>query len=95
MTPLGRTVAVLRYASAVLFGVLIVLIAYCLYAFPYAPYRRVGDVYVDKLGQVHTRDEFDRLRVWERTYLASWIGFAATGVSCQIALRRQGDSLNR
>lgn len=84
----GRAVTALSNASAVLLGVLIVVMAYGMYAFPAAPFHHIGgNLYVDKRGQVHTRDEFDRLQVWERILVASWIASAVSAVSYHYARR--------
>lgn len=87
--PSDRAVTALRYVSMVLFGALVVVMAYGFYTFPAAPIRYVHRQYVDKRGQIHTRDEFERLHVWERIFVASWIASAISGVSYQYVKRQQ------
>jgi hypothetical protein len=80
---------VLRFASVLLFGLLVVVMAYGIYAFPAAPFHRVGDLYFDKLGRVHSRDDLHRLQVWERVFIASWVASMVSGGFYQYARKRQ------
>jgi hypothetical protein len=50
----------------VLFGVLVIVMSYGFYHFPAAPTRYVNGRYVDKSGHIHSREDFEDLRVWER-----------------------------
>jgi hypothetical protein len=59
----ARTVSTLRYLAVAMFGALLVVMAYGLYYFPAAPIRYVDGQYVDKRGGVHTRSDYERLRV--------------------------------
>jgi hypothetical protein len=88
MSRFARAVTALGAASPVLLGVLIVVMAYGMYAFPAAPFHHVGgSLYADKRGRVHTRDEFDQLQAWERILIASWLASAVSGASYQYSRR--------
>ena len=62
MSLLERTALCLSYGPVVPTG-------YGIYRFPAGPIRAVGGGDVDKLGGLHSRDEFELLRIWERTCL--------------------------
>ena len=87
-----RTVATARYIALVLFGALVVVMAYGFYYFPAAPIRHVDGQYVDKHGGIHSREDFEHLRVWERVFIASWMASAVSTVSYQYAKRRNRGS---
>ena len=77
----------LRYLALSLFSVLVIVMAYGLY-YPAAPIRDVNGQYIDKRGQTHSREEFERLHTWERAFVGSWIASAGSAVAFQLAKRR-------
>ena len=85
----ARTVSTLQYLAVAMFGALLVVMAYGLYYVPpAAPIRYVDGQYVDKRGGVHTRSGYERLRVWERVSIGSWVAAAVSAASYQFAKRR-------
>ena len=90
MSASGRTITTLRYVALALFGALVIVMAYGLYYYPAAPIQYVDGQYVDKRGRIHSRADFERLRVWERVFIASWVASVASAVSYQYAKRRRG-----
>jgi len=88
MSGSGRTITTLRYVALVVFGALVVVMGYGLYYFPDAPIRYVDGQYVDKRGRIHTKADFEFVRVWERVFIASWVASAVSAVSYQYAKRR-------
>jgi len=84
-----RTVSTLRYTALTLFAVLVLVMGYGQYQFPAAPIRYQDGQYVDKFGGVHDRSDFERLRVWERIFVGSWIASAGSAAAYQFVRRRR------
>jgi hypothetical protein len=83
-----RAVTTLRYVALVLLGVLVVVMAYGFYNFPAAPIRYVDGQYVDKQGRIQSRADFERVRTWERVFVASWSASMVSALSYQYTKRR-------
>jgi hypothetical protein len=83
-----RIISILRHAALTLFGVLVLVMAYGLYWFPAAPLRYQNGQYVDKRGGVHARSEFERVRIWERVLIGSWIASAGSAAAYELVKRR-------
>ena len=83
----GSVVSMLRYLALVTVVALVVVMGYGLYYFPAAPIRYVDGQYLDKRGGIHTRSDYERLRVWERVLIGSWIASALSAASYQYARR--------
>ena len=81
-------VRLLQRLAVSLFVIFMVVMAYGIYYFPAAPIRAVDGQFIDKRGQTHSRQEFERLRTWERVYIGTWIAMFAATVASQLAKRR-------
>lgn len=81
-------IRMLKWVAVMLFALLILVMAYGFYSYPVAPIRYVDGQYVDKRGSHHSIEEFERFRVWERVFIASWVGSAASAAALQYARRR-------
>jgi hypothetical protein len=88
MSSSENSVTTLRWLARVLFGALVVVMAYGVYNFPAAPIRYAEGRYVDKSGRIHSREDFERLHLWERVFIASWIASAVSAMSYQYTKRR-------
>jgi hypothetical protein len=80
----------LGYVALSLWIVLVIVMAYGTYRFPAAPFRLVDGQYIDKRGQTHSREDFERLRTWEGIYITSWVAAAAAGIASLVQSRREG-----
>jgi hypothetical protein len=48
----------------------------CVIFFPYAPYRQIGDTFVDKMGRPVTATAYQLFQWWEYISILVWILFA-------------------
>jgi hypothetical protein len=59
-------------------------IATAMYGFltwPYAPIKRAGNSYTDKVGQLHTETEFDSFKRWESALFLVGLPFALVAIA--------------
>lgn len=84
----GRRLAILHSVALTLFAVMVVVMTYGLYYFPAAPIRYVEGRFIDKRGEVHSREDFERLRIWERVFIASSAASIVSAALHQYAKRR-------
>ena len=61
----------LGLVAKALFAVFVAVFAYGLYRFPDAPIRYVDGLYVGKFGGIHSREEFERFRLWELVFFGT------------------------
>jgi hypothetical protein len=80
----------LGYVALSLWVVLVMVMAYGMYRFPAAPFRLADGQYIDKRGQIHSREDFESLRTWEGIYITSWVAAAAAGIASLVQSRRAG-----
>ena len=83
-----KSVKTWAYVSVALFGILLLVMGYGFYRFPSAPIRYRDGQYVDKRGGVHTRSDFEQLRIWERVFIGSWVAATGSAAAYQFAKRR-------
>ena len=76
--------------AQILFGVFLVVFAYGLYRFPDAPIRQVGGQYVGKYSAIHSREDFEQLRIWERVYITTFAATFVSAVLLRFGKRREG-----
>ena len=81
---------VVERGAAILGVAIVLLLAYCLYHWPYGPFKPSDGGYVDKRGRGATEADYRGLRRWETVYFSTWgaccvlgavtLPFAKTGV---------------
>ena len=72
--------------AKVLFGVFLVAFAYGLYRFPDSPIRYVDGQYVGKYGALHSREDFEQMKLWERAYIGTFIASLISAVVARYVL---------
>jgi len=85
-----KTRKTLRLLYAVVITGYVCLFAYGAVNFPQAPYRPCGaQAYCDKLGQQHSKADFDAFSRWQHLFLwSSPFAFVACGVVLRLLRRK-------
>ena len=84
-----RTIRLLGLVMGGVLGVFMILLVYGVYQFPNAPIHYVDGRYVGKAGVIHSREDCERLHVWERAYVASFAASLLSTIAYRYAKRRR------
>jgi hypothetical protein len=82
--PVGKALLVVCFLSALIAAATLV---YGIIAFPDAPIRQTGSGYIGKQGAPHTREDYERFKLWEKLILSGF-GLAFLTGFCAVAAEK-------
>ena len=80
--PVTRRLFVACFVAGLIAAVILI---YGFIAFPDAPIRQTASGYVGKLGRIHTGDEYEQFKLWEKVVVASFGLALLTGIGAVVS----------